>query len=340
MGQSLWRLLWVGYRCSFPGGDRAYLRCPSDTAMHNDEGFMKKLLSTREVAAKLGVNEKMIYSLISEKGLPASKVTGKWLFPDHLVDQWVESQTINFPDSPEPDSREDLLVICGSNDILLERSMTWFMQQNPDVIAVFGNLGSLGGLKALRQGVCHMASSHLAQDDGDEYNFSHARDVLQTLPAVVNFARREQGIVLAPGNPHGVKSVADIVAKRLRVVNRPLGTGTRLRFDRALEGVGADVSTVPGYGIELARHMDVGLEVLTGRTDCGPAIRPVAELLGLDFLSMGWERFDLLVPKDRFFDKAVQLFLNMLPEEGFRELAQSLPGYDLAASGKMVFPGN
>ncbi|BBD07343.1 helix-turn-helix transcriptional regulator [Desulfovibrio ferrophilus] len=300
---------------------------------------MKKLLSTKEVAHKLGVNEKMVYTLIAEKGLPASKVTGKWLFPSHLVDQWVESKTINYPEHSQPEPREDLLVICGSNDLLLERTLSLFMELYPDQTAVFGNLGSLGGLKALRRGVCHMASSHLAQDSGEEYNFSFAREVLQELPAVVNFARREQGIILPPGNPKKIGSIADLGSKNLTVVNRPLGTGTRLLFDRMLEAAEVDVSNLKGYGDELPKHIDVGLEVLSGRADCGPAIRPVAGLLGLDFMPLGWERFDLLIPKDRFFDKAVQLFLNMLPDKSIREMASTMSGYDLSMTGKMIFPG-
>lgn len=299
---------------------------------------MNKLLSTKEVARKLGVNEKMVYTLISEKGLPASKITGKWLFPNHLVDQWVEAKTINYPELRQPERSEDLLVICGSNDLLLERALSLFMSLYPDQTAVFGNLGSLGGLKALRRGVCQMASSHLAQETDGEYNFSHAQEVLHELPAVVNFARREQGLLVAPGNPKGIKGAADLGAEGVNIVNRPLGTGTRLLFDRELEAAGLEVSTLDGYGRELPRHMDVGLEILAGRADCGPAIRPVAALLGLDFLPLAWERFDLLIPKDRFFDKPVQLFLNMLPDKSLHEMAGTMGGYDLSMIGKMVFP--
>lgn len=300
---------------------------------------MNKLLTTKEVARKLGVNEKMVYTLISEKGLPASKITGKWLFPNHLVDQWVEAKTINYPEHRQAERSENLLVVCGSNDLLLERALSLFMSLYPDQTAVFGNLGSLGGLKALRRGVCQMASSHLAQDTDGDYNFSYAQEVLHELPAVVNFARREQGLLLAPGNPKGIKSAADLATEGIRLVNRPLGTGTRLLFDRELENAGLEVSTLDGYGRELPRHMDVGLEILSGRADCGPAIRPVAALLGLEFLPLAWERFDLLIPKDRFFDKPVQLFLNMLPDKSLHEMAGTMGGYDLSMIGKMVFPG-
>ncbi|NJB66371.1 excisionase family DNA binding protein [Desulfobaculum xiamenense] len=300
---------------------------------------MKRLLSTREVAQFLGVNEKMIYTLISEKGLPASKVTGKWLFPSHLVEQWVEGRTINYPSTAQPGSLDGLLVVAGSNDILLDKALGLYMRHFPDELAVFGNMGSLGGIKALKRGTCHMAASHLAEEEREEYNFSYAAEELKELPAVVNFCRREQILYLAPGNPLGITTVADIPERGLKVANRPLGTGTRLLFDRLLSQVEADTSKIPGYEREFPRHMDVGLEVLAGRADCGPGIRAVAGLLGLDTLHVGWERFDLLIPKDRFFEKPVQQFLNMLTDPEFKALSASLDGYDLSESGKMVFPG-
>ncbi|WP_429884818.1 substrate-binding domain-containing protein [Geoalkalibacter halelectricus] len=302
---------------------------------------MKKLLSTKQVAQLLGVNEKMVYTLITDKGLPATKITGKWVFPEYLVEQWVESKTINYPVQREPLLQQpNLLVLAGSNDILLDRALALFMRTYPEQVAVFGNLGSLGGLNALRRGLCQVATSHLPEEDKDEFNFSYAAGELDSLPAVVNFSRREQGFLLAPGNPLGISSLREISEKNLRVVNRPLGTSTRLVFDRELVRAGIEHDQVPGYEREVQRHMDVGLEILGGRADIGPAIRPVAALLGLDFLPLHWERFDLIIPKDSFFLKGVQLFLDILRHEDFQALARELPGYDLSLSGRMMYPKN
>jgi excisionase family DNA binding protein len=300
---------------------------------------MEKLLSTKEIAEFLGVNEKMIYTLINEKGLPATRITGKWLFPKNLVEQWVESRTINYPRQPESAVHvPNLLLIAGSNDILLDRSLAIFRRHNPDFAALFGNLGSLGGLKALRQGLCHIATSHLAQENDEEYNFSFAASELEELPAVVNFCRREQGLLLPKGNPRDIQEVGDIGARDLRIANRPLEASTRLLLDRELQKAGLDCRNVKGYDREFQSHLEVGLEVLAGRADTGPGIRAVASLLDLDFLPLGWERFDLLIPKDGFFAKGVQLFLDMLRGSSFPPLAEGLAGYDLSLSGKMVYP--
>ncbi len=298
-----------------------------------------RLLTTREVAEYLSVNEKMVYALVSDKGLPATKVTGKWLFPRDLVDRWVDHNALNYPQPGTPlPPYHGLIIIAGSNDPLLDRTLAWFNRKTPDHVAVFGNLGSLGGLHALRRNLCHMAASHLLQEDAVEYNFDIAGRELDQMPAIVNFCRREQGIVIHKDNPKKIRGVKDLGKSGMRIVNRTLGTGTRLLLDHELKKAGLRGESIEGYGEEVARHLDVGLEVLSGRADAGPAIRAVAALLGLAFLPLRWERYDLMVSKERFFDEGVQRFLGILHEQTFQEMAHRLQGYDVSLSGKMVFP--
>jgi len=303
---------------------------------------MVKLLSTREVSKFINVNEKMVYTLVSEKGLPATKITGKWLFPQHLVEQWVEANTINFPKRDAGAvPYKGLLVIAGSNDLLLDRAITLFNALHSEHLAVFGNLGSMGGLRALRRDLCHLAASHLLQEDESEYNFAYASEELGNLPAVVNFCRREQGIIVRKGNPKKIAGVGDLGRPGLRIVNRPLGTGTRLLLDRELNKAGVRSEKIEGYAHEVQRHLDVGLDVLSGRADAGPGIRPVAALLNLGFIPLRWERFDLMASKERFFEEGVQRFLGLLHEPAFHRMVKDgMEGYDLSLSGKMVFPHN
>ena len=300
---------------------------------------MTQMLSTKEVAKFLGINEKMVYTLISEKGLPASKVTGKWIFPRHLVEQWVESSTVNYPQGHKALPPYDgLLVLAGSNDILLEKTMSLFNARHAGHLAVFGNLGSVGGINALRKNLCHMATSHLVEEGGNEYNFEFLQRQFDRMPVVINFCKRDQGIIVSPAKPHPIESVADLGKPGIRIVNRSLATGTRLLFDRELKKAGVAGERIAGYDVEVGRHMDVGLEILAGRADAGPGIRPVASLLGLDFLSLRQERYDLLVTRDRFFDQGVQYFLSLLHDPAFIEAAASMAGYDVSISGKMIFP--
>lgn len=303
------------------------------------DDLMTQMLSTRDVAKFLGINEKMVYTLISDKGLPASKVTGKWIFPRHLVEQWVESNTVNFPQGHKALPPYDgLLVVAGSNDILLDRAMSMFNAHHPGHLLVFGNLGSVEGINALRRGLCHMATSHLLQEKGNEYNFEFLQRQFDRMPVVINFCQRDQGLLLQHGNPQCIAAVADLGKPGIRIVNRSLATGTRLLFDRELKKAGLVGERIAGYECEVSRHMDVGLEVLAGRADAGPGIRPVASLLGLDFIPLRRERYDLLVTRERFFDQGVQYFLGLLHEKTFIETAAKMDGYDVSKSGKMIFP--
>lgn len=300
---------------------------------------MRSLLTTKEVARFLNVNEKMVYTLVSEKGLPATKVMGKWLFPKNLVEQWIEINTINYPSTASsPSVSHAVLIIAGSNDLLLERVMSLYNTNFPENIAVFGNLGSMGGLQALRRNFCHIASSHLLEEDGDDYNFEFADRELDRMPSVVNFCKREQGILVKKGNPKKIKTVSDFARPGIRIVNRPLGTGTRLLLDEELRKAGVNSHKIDGYHSEAHRHMDVGLELLGGRADAGLGIHAVAGLLDLEFLPLRWERYDLMIFKERFFDANVQQFLGLLHEDRFIHIAESLKGYDTGLSGRMLFP--
>lgn len=302
---------------------------------------MSRLFTTKEVADFLNINEKLVYGLISEKGLPASKITGKWVFPKHLVEQWIETHTINYPKSDaSPLVSQAVIIIAGSNDLLLDRLISLYNTRFPESIAVFGNLGSMGGLLALRNNRCHIASSHLVQENGEDYNFEFASRELDYMPAVLNFCTREQGILIKKGNPLKIESVSDIARPKIRMVNRPLGTGTRLLLDQELKAAGLREDKIEGYDNEVRSHLDVGLDILAGRADAGLGIHAVAGLLDLGFVPLRWERYDLMIFKERFFEAGVQQFLGLLRDEQFVKLAESLKGYDVRISGQMVFPKN
>jgi len=298
----------------------------------------RPFFSTKEVAQFLDINEKMVYTLVSEKGLPATKITGKWLFPKRYVEQWLEENIINCPRSSLLPS-DGLLVISGSHDLLLEKTISLFNLTQKDCLAVFGNVGSLGGIQSLGQNLCHMAASHLLQEDDNEYNFDFIyQEMGGELAAVVNFCRREQGFIVQKNNPKGFKDVTDFVRDDIVLANRDDATGTRHLLDRTLAQAKIDTNQVKGYDSHYQSHLDVAIAVLSGRADVALAIHPVADLLGLDFIPLRWERYDLLVSKARFFEKGIQIFLNMLGEASFKKEAGQLKGYDISKSGKIIFP--
>jgi len=128
-----------------------------------------KYLTTREVAAFLNINEKMVYYLVNDKGLPATKITGKWLFPRRLVEEWLETHVLNCQRTGiDRSSNDGILLMAGSDDLLLQKVLSLFYKKGLGTV-FFANLGSMGGLKSLRLGLCHIGTCHLLQDDNAEY---------------------------------------------------------------------------------------------------------------------------------------------------------------------------
>jgi excisionase family DNA binding protein len=297
-------------------------------------------MNTKEVSQYIGINEKKIYSLITAKGLPATKITGKWLFQRHLVDRWLEHHTANYPPVMKAsDTYRNLLIITGSNDLLLDQLLEVFARRYPLPLPLFSNLGSMGGIRALKENLCHICSCHLLEPEGDEYNFAYVEEEFGSDVTLVNFCRRSQAIVVPRGNPKKVTELADLTSGRLRIANRKKDTGTRLLLDQELERRGVSGDQIPGYESEFARHLDVALEVLAERADAGLAIAAVAEMLGLDHVPVRWERYDFIMRKDVFFSRGVQMLLALLRDEEFLRLSDKFSGYDLSLSGQVVFRG-
>ncbi len=301
---------------------------------------MSTLMNTKEAAQYLGINDKKIYSLISDQGLPATKITGKWLFQRHLLDRWLEQHTENYPAiQGMSKTYQNLLIITGSNDLLLDQLLEIFSRRHQLPLPVFSNLGSMGGIRALKDNLCHLCSAHLLEPEGEEYNFAYVEEEFGDSVVVVNFCKRLQAVLVAPGNPFGVKALADLAGGRLRIANRKEGTGTRLLLDRELERQGVSGKEIPGYDTAFGRHLEVGLEILAGRADAGLAIGAVGEMLGLDQISVCWERYDFIIRKDTFFSRGVQMLMALLKDEEFLNLSTTFAGYDLSTSGQVVFRG-
>lgn len=297
---------------------------------------MATLLDTKQVAGYLGINEKQVYTLINDRGLPGTKITGKWIFPRHLVDRWLEAHVANLPEgSPLRDRAQGLLLIAGSDDPLLVRLISCYRERHPDTIPLQSRAGSSEGLIALKRGLCHIACVHLINPDGAEYNTEHLREIFSDNVVAVVFARRRQGIILPRGNPKGISSLGDIADGRYSWVNRRTGTGTRLLQDRLLDRMDLDPSIFTS-GPTAESHMEVALAVHRGDTDAGLGIEAVADLLGLVFIPLSEERFDLAVRKDIFFTDPVQEFLGLLASPVFKGLAADLKGYDVSDAGKVL----
>ncbi|MEA2384834.1 MAG: putative molybdopterin biosynthesis protein [Solirubrobacteraceae bacterium] len=219
-----------------------------------------------------------------------------------------------------------LFRLAGSDDPALSLLLT----DVRDAIAPVGASGSYRGLAALWSGRADGASLHLRHRSG-EYNTPFARGVLAGRdPVLVHLWRREQGLLVPPGNPRGVERITDLAG--LRVVRRPAGTGTRTLLDRLLLDEGLDPDAISGPTVEL--HLDVALAVATGEAEAGLGLRSAATPLGLDFVPLSWEPFQ--VATTRAESGGLRSLLTALGEAAVAQRIVALGGYDLGGAGEVI----
>ena len=197
--------------------------------------------------------------------------------------------------------------------------------------------GSLGGLIALRRGEAHLAGSHLLDPETGEYNFSYIKQYLPNLPVVVvTLLRREQGLIVARGNPKNIASLKDLARSDVRFVNRQRGAGTRVLLDYQLKLAGVSADLIKGYNQEEYTHLGVAAAVASGRADCGLAIAAAAQALDLEFNPLFQERYDLVVLQTVLDSGRMQTVLDAVHSATFRRRGAELQGYDLTHSGRVV----
>lgn len=300
-----------------------------------------RFLTVAEAARYLRLNPRSVYLLAQRGGIPASRATGKWLFPIHLLDEWLEASARQRGGERSGRGRAPLpvgsLFLAGSDDPALELLPDALLGEAGAPVLFTATLGSVGGLQALARGRADVACAHLVDRASGEYNLPQVPRYLPGRPAaVVNLFHRELGLVVWTGNPRKAQSIADLGRRGLRFVNRQPGSGTRMFTDEALAAAGVETGAVVGYGDEVSTHWTVGLRVLRGEADVGVATRAVAGALSLGFVPLTRERFDLVVPKDTFFQPPIQALLEAIRSERFRRGLERLGGYDGKQTGRVL----
>jgi len=237
-----------------------------------------------------------------------------------------------------PEDLEGTLVVLGSHDNTLDLLATLLRRRDHRLRLSSGHVGSLGGLMALRQGRAHLGGSHMLDPETNTYNVPFIQRYLAGVPLkLINLAWREQGLMVAPGNPKNIRSVRDLVQPAVRFINRQRGAGTRLLLDYLLKEAGLAADQVEGYGREEYTHMAVAVNVFSGTADVGLGILAAARALGLDFIPLVPERYDLVVPETTFADPRFQTLLEVIRSRLFQEAAAALGGYDLQDCGKILW---
>lgn len=233
------------------------------------------------------------------------------------------------------------LVVIGSHDNIID-ILTNLLHKGQDSIRVSSaHVGSMGGIMAIRREEAHFAGSHLLDEKTGEYNVSFIKRFLANTPLqLVNLCYRQQGLIVAKGNPLGIEGFADLAdpKKNISFINRQNGAGTRLLTDKTLADQNIAPDAISGYEHEEYTHMSVAAAIASGSVDCGMGILAAANALHLDFVPVAEERYDLIIPETFLNDPKIELLLQLVREsDSFKEQVQKLGGYSLRDSGKVMF---
>jgi len=227
------------------------------------------------------------------------------------------------------------IVCTGSHDLLLDVISDLMSGEGGGVRLSSTHVGSLGGLMALRRGEAHMTPTHLLDEDTGVYNESYIKKLFPDEEMLlVKGVGRTQGIMVAPGNPLGIKGVEDLT--RVKYVNRQRGAGTRVLLDYKLKQADIDPSEIDGYDAEAATHMAVAAQVAGGEADCGMGVYSAAHAMGLDFIPVGEEEYDFAMRPETYELPEMQCFLRLLGSDEFRAKLEELGGYSFEGSGRVI----
>ncbi|HXG51396.1 MAG TPA: substrate-binding domain-containing protein [candidate division Zixibacteria bacterium] len=296
---------------------------------------MRELLNTKEVASYLGINEKKVYYLAKNGKIPCTRVTGKWTFSKRLIDEWIDESSRAAAGGKKREQRAFLLA-AGSDDPSLGILRDLYASRSAPVSLFMATTGSSAGLRSLRDGVADFALAHLLDPETGDYNLPFIHKTIPSGVAVVPLFHRELGLVLRRGNPLSLRTLADLARTGVRMINRQPGSGTRHYIDQECSKLGIDPRTIDGYDESVATHLEVGLKILRQEADVGVATTSAARLLGLDFIPLAQERFDILIPKERFFSAGIETLLEIVGSREFRNRVESLGGYDTSESGRII----
>jgi putative molybdopterin biosynthesis protein len=227
------------------------------------------------------------------------------------------------------------ILLAGSHDPALDLLAIEIAEKTPGITLSKAPMGSLDGLLALKGGEAHLAGCHLLNPSSGEYNFpvveKHFSDKNMVL---INFLYRQQGLLLLRDNPLGISGMGDLTRPEIRFVNRQRGSGTRVLLDHQLEKLGVDSDIIKGYDRVVGTHMAVSAAVASGTADVGLGVMSAARVLNLDFLPIGWERYDFIMDRDLLSSDLLRPLFDILMDTSFRKKVLALGGYQVSLMGE------
>ncbi len=283
----------------------------------------------RTVAMPIGGGAGVITSLVRADGI---------LRIPQEVEGLSEGETAQAELLGPPEAITDRLLAIGSHDLTIDLLNSLLQEKTGGRIHISSsNVGSLGGLLAVKRRTAHFAGAHLLDTDTGDYNLSYIRRYLADIPVVlVTLVHRWQGFMIPQGNPKKIESIGDLTRPEVVFVNRQAGSGTRILFDYELAKAGIAPEGIVGYQNEEYTHMNVAMAVASGAADTGLGILAAAQALSLDFIPVAKERYDLVVRRAYFEEEKIQALLAVIRSDEFKQKALAMGGYEVHGTGKVV----
>jgi putative molybdopterin biosynthesis protein len=297
------------------------------------------MLNTKEVADYLDIHEKQVYALIKAGRIPCTRVTGKWIFPKHLIDEWIDTnaQESIIGEKQKKRKVKGAILSAGSNDPNLDVLLSYMKKTHPEQNIFTSSTGSLNGLQMLNDGQIDIAYCHLLDPKTGEYNIPYLNTYLPGMKiAVVHLFYREVGFILSKDIGFKIKDFSSLTQNGVKFINRQKGSGTRLMIDYNLEKAGIDPKLINGYERDVFTHVEVGLSILSGEANAGIGTIAISRLFGLPFVPILRESFDMVLTQETYFQKGVQAFIDTLNTKDFRKKVEPLGNYDFNESGKII----
>ncbi len=293
--------------------------------------ILQELMTVQEVAEYLRIKERKVYDLLAQKRIPCTRVTGKWLFPRLQIDRWLAQNS----EIQQEVLAEKLLppLLVGSHDLLLE----WSLRESNFPFAI-QTTGSSEGLARFISEEAMVCGLHILDPDSNQFNIPIIQKQLQKQPVVViEWARRQQGILVAAGNPLEIRKISDLNNRKIKIIDRQAGAGSNILLEALLQRDKLSKQEMVILEQPARSEIDIGAAVANGKADAGVAIEAVARQFQLGFIPLLYENFDLVIHHRHYFDEPFQRLLNFTKQPQFLEKAEELGGYDVSHVGQVRY---
>lgn len=310
-----------------------------------------EVIPTRKIPSKLGLEEFLRVKLgsvghkIVATPLPRgagcitsfTEADGIIRIPNH-IEGIAENKPIKATLLRPLTEIQNTIVAVGSHDNTIDVLADLVRGKSSHVSLSSSHVGSMGGLMAIKKGLCHLAGTHLLNPEDGSYNISYIKKYLPDTPVkLVHLVKREQGLIIRPGNPNNINGIEDLCRKGVSFINRQSGSGTRILLDFKLNQMGLNPADISGYENEEFTHMAVAVAVLSGTADAGLGIYAAAKALHLDFIPVVTESYDLVIPANVFDTDNIRLLLDIIRSNVFKSRVEQLGGYHMEKTGDILW---